>query len=134
MSTVTYPLSTSGSSNNNNSNNNNPKASSSRQSGSTKKGLTPNSCHHGVQVHHDPQEDMSDTKSENSCNGNNGRKCNGGLHNSSTMDSGVEDCCEPSIPPSVEMDDKHGKRVTVRMNRPENCGFGFSVVWVTPPR
>lgn len=56
------------------------------------------------------------------------------LQNSSTMDSGVEDCCEPPPVPSIELDDKLGFRVRVHMTKPEGSGFGFSVVWVSPPR
>ncbi|XP_021948773.2 uncharacterized protein LOC110846360 isoform X4 [Folsomia candida] len=60
-----------------------------------------------------------------------------GLQNSSTMDSGVEDCCgEPPPPPapSIDLDDKNGQRVGVRMIKPDGGGYGFSVVWVSPPR
>jgi hypothetical protein len=57
------------------------------------------------------------------------------LQNSSTMDSGVEDCCEPPPPPapSIDLDDKNGQRITVRMIKQEGT-FAFSVVWVSPPR
>jgi len=59
------------------------------------------------------------------------------LQNSSTMDSGVEDCCEPPLPPptpSIEFDDKVGQRVSLKMTKQDGAGFGFSVVWVSPPR
>jgi len=93
------------------------------------------------------------------------------LQTSSTMDSGVEDCCAeggngtnnngggaptptptcssttamggpsssmtpgagPPVP-SIELDEKTGRRVNVKMVKGDGCGYGFSVVWVSPPR
>jgi len=60
------------------------------------------------------------------------------LQNSSTMDSGVEDCCESNqailLPPSPSPFDLEGHRYTLRMVKGDEAGFGFSVVWVSPPR
>ena len=63
------------------------------------------------------------------------------LQNSSTMDSGVEDCCESNqailLPPSpspCELEEGGGRRYTLRMVKGDEVGFGFSVVWVCPPR
>lgn len=41
--------------------------------------------------------------------------------------SGVEDCCgEPPPPPapSIDLDDKNGQRVGVRMIKPDGGGYG----------
>jgi hypothetical protein len=63
------------------------------------------------------------------------------LQNSSTMDSGVEDCCESNqallLPPSplpFDMEEAGGRRIALRMAKGDEAGFGFSVVWVSPPR
>lgn len=48
------------------------------------------------------------------------------LQNSTTMDSGVEDCCEPPPPPapSIDFEDKNGVRIAVRMTKPDSGGYG----------
>jgi hypothetical protein len=51
------------------------------------------------------------------------------LQNSSTMDSGVEDCCEPPPPPapSIDLDDKNGLRIDIRMKKPDSGGYGKNI-------
>lgn len=110
-----------------------------------------NSCYsddevpdHTLQTHHQYNNSLT------------GKICQ--IQNSATMDSGVEDCCDnnpqsmaasqpppvnhmpnhvdnmPPEVPCIELDDNLGFRVRVHMAKPEGAGFGFSVVWVSPPR
>jgi hypothetical protein len=111
----------------------------------------------GGHSQHGTRPTMVDTPSPIHAEGSSPSRCDyeiepkSQLQNSSTMDSGVEDCCEAAVRtttpalvsspqplsppvPSIDLDDKVGRRFNVKMLKVDGCGYGFSVVWVSPPR